>query len=48
MTIGQPAVRCAWAESDPLLDGFQAGLSWSIILRKRDAFRLDAERVRCS
>jgi DNA-3-methyladenine glycosylase I len=56
-------IRCAWAESDPLLrayhdeewgvpeydsralweklmlDGFQAGLSWSIILRKRDAFR---------
>src|ERR1700727_2750022 len=22
-----------------MLDGFQAGLSWSIILRKRDAFR---------
>jgi DNA-3-methyladenine glycosylase I len=56
-------IRCAWAQSDPLLrayhdeewgvpeydsralweklmlDGFQAGLSWSIILRKRDAFR---------
>ena len=55
--------RCAWAESDPLmqsyhdtewgvpehdsralweklmLDGFQAGLSWLTILRKRDAFR---------
>ena len=55
--------RCAWAETDPLLqayhdeewgvpehdsralweklmlDGFQAGLSWLIILRKRDAFR---------
>ena len=55
--------RCAWASSDPLmqgyhdhewgvperdsralweklmLDGFQAGLSWSIILRKRAAFR---------
>src|ERR1700722_9969705 len=23
-----------------MLDGFQAGLSWSIILRKRDAFRV--------
>ena len=56
-------VRCAWAESDPLLqayhdeewgvperdsralweklmlDGFQAGLAWITILRKRDAFR---------
>ena len=56
-------VRCAWADSDPLmqayhdqewgvpehdgralweklmLDGFQAGLSWLTILRKRDAFR---------
>ncbi len=55
--------RCAWAQSDPLLqtyhdeewgvpefdsralweklmlDGFQAGLSWLTILRKRDAFR---------
>lgn len=55
--------RCAWAESDPLmqkyhdeewgvpehdsralweklvLDGFQAGLSWQTILRKREAFR---------
>jgi DNA-3-methyladenine glycosylase I len=55
--------RCAWAESDPLmqayhdeewgvpehdsralwemlmLEGFQAGLSWITILRKRDAFR---------
>ncbi len=55
--------RCAWSESDPLmqeyhdtewgvpeydsralweklmLDGFQAGLSWSTILKKRDAFR---------
>jgi DNA-3-methyladenine glycosylase I len=55
--------RCAWAESDPLLqsyhdiewgvperdsrelwarlvlDGFQAGLSWLTILRKREAFR---------
>src|SRR5438045_998391 len=57
------AKRCAWAQSDPLLqayhdqewgiperdsralwqklmlDGFQAGLSWIIILRKREAFR---------
>jgi DNA-3-methyladenine glycosylase I len=56
-------LRCAWAESDPLLctyhdeewgvpehdsrklwemlmlEGFQAGLSWITILRKRDAFR---------
>lgn len=56
-------IRCAWAESDPLLcsyhdeewgvpehdsralweklmlDGFQAGLSWLTILRKRNAFR---------
>jgi DNA-3-methyladenine glycosylase I len=56
-------VRCAWAQSDPLmrqyhdeewgvpeydsralweklmLDGFQAGLSWITILRKREAFR---------
>lgn len=56
-------IRCAWAESDPLLrlyhdeewgvpeydsralweklmlDGFQAGLSWLTILRKRKAFR---------
>ena len=55
--------RCAWAESDALmqtyhdeewgvpehdsralwemlmLEGFQAGLSWQIILRKREAFR---------
>lgn len=55
--------RCAWAQSDPLLqayhdqewgvperdsralweklmlDGFQAGLSWLTILKKRDAFR---------
>jgi DNA-3-methyladenine glycosylase I len=55
--------RCAWAESDPLLqayhdnewgvvegdsralweklilDGFQAGLSWLTVLRKREAFR---------
>lgn len=33
-----------------MLDGFQAGLSWTIILRKRDAFRrafrgFDPERV---
>ena len=33
-----------------MLDGFQAGLSWSIILRKRDAFRkafknFDPQRV---
>ncbi len=58
-----PVRRCAWAESDALmqayhdeewgvpeydsralweklmLDGFQAGLSWSTILRKREAFR---------
>ncbi|MBS1882507.1 MAG: DNA-3-methyladenine glycosylase I [Actinobacteria bacterium] len=56
-------IRCAWAESDPLmaayhdeewgvperdpralweklmLDGFQAGLAWITVLRKRDAFR---------
>jgi DNA-3-methyladenine glycosylase I len=56
-------IRCAWAQSDPLLqtyhdeewgvpefdsralweklmlDGFQAGLSWLTILRKREAFR---------
>lgn len=56
-------LRCAWAESHPLLvayhdeewgvpernsralweklmlDGFQAGLSWLTILKKRDAFR---------
>lgn len=56
-------IRCAWAESDPLmrayhdkewgkpqrdsrmlwemlmLEGFQAGLSWAIILRKREGFR---------
>ena len=55
--------RCAWAESDPLmqayhdkewgvpqrdsrmlwetlmLEGFQAGLSWSIILKRREAIR---------
>lgn len=55
--------RCAWAESDPLmqayhdtewgvpehdpralweclmLEGFQAGLSWITVLRKREAFR---------
>jgi hypothetical protein len=33
-----------------MLDGFQAGLSWTIILRKRDAFRkafrnFDPEKV---
>ncbi len=63
MSSGEPQIRCAWAQSDPLLlryhdeewgipeydsralweklmlDGFQAGLSWLIILRKRDAFR---------
>jgi len=57
------AIRCAWAQTDPLLadyhdaewgvpeydsralweklmlDGFQAGLAWITILRKRDAFR---------
>ena len=56
-------IRCAWAETDPLLctyhdeewgvpqyngralwemlmlEGFQAGLSWLTILRKREAFR---------
>lgn len=56
-------LRCAWAESDPLLrqyhdeewgvpqfdsralwetlmlEGFQAGLAWIIVLRKREAFR---------
>src|SRR6186713_1616430 len=68
------AVRCAWAQTDPLLadyhdtewgvpeydsralweklvlDGFQAGLAWITILRKREAFRaafdgFDPERV---
>src|SRR5450631_2346251 len=29
--------RALWEKL--MLDGFQAGLSWSIILRKRDAFR---------
>ncbi len=62
MNPGEP-VRCAWAQSDPLmrayhdaewgvperdgralweklvLDGFQAGLAWITVLRKRDAFR---------
>lgn len=57
------AIRCEWADSDPLmqayhdhewgvpirdsrliwetlmLEGFQAGLAWIIVLRKRDAFR---------
>jgi DNA-3-methyladenine glycosylase I len=56
--------RCAWAESDPLLqvyhdeewavpqhdsralwellmlEGFQAGLAWITVLRKREAFRM--------
>jgi DNA-3-methyladenine glycosylase I len=40
--------RALWEKL--MLDGFQAGLSWSIILRKRDAFRkafknFDPERV---
>ncbi|CAN5831751.1 DNA-3-methyladenine glycosylase I [soil metagenome] len=63
VATSSPNRRCAWAESDPLLqayhdaewgvpehdsralweklmlDGFQAGLSWLTILRKRDAFR---------
>ena len=63
MSQQPPKIRCAWAQTDPLLtayhdaewgvpeydsralweklmlDGFQAGLSWLIILRKRDAFR---------
>ncbi len=30
--------RALWEKL--MLDGFQAGLSWSIILRKRDAFRI--------
>jgi DNA-3-methyladenine glycosylase I len=67
-------IRCAWAESDPLmrayhdeewgvperdpralweklmLDGFQAGLAWITVLRKREAFRaafaeFDPDRV---
>src|SRR4029079_3266612 len=29
--------RALWEKL--MLDGFQAGLSWAIILRKRDAFR---------
>ncbi len=60
---GGTKLRCAWAESDPLLrqyhdeewgvpqfdsralwetlmlEGFQAGLAWIIVLRKREAFR---------
>ena len=28
-----------------VLDGFQAGLSWSIILRKREGFRRDVDRL---
>jgi DNA-3-methyladenine glycosylase I len=63
MTKTKNAVRCSWADNDPLmrayhdeewgvpehdsrvlweslmLDGFQAGLSWLTILRKREAFR---------
>jgi DNA-3-methyladenine glycosylase I len=40
--------RALWEKL--MLDGFQAGLSWSIILRKREAFRLafknfDPEKV---
>jgi DNA-3-methyladenine glycosylase I len=40
--------RALWEKL--MLDGFQAGLSWSVILRKRDAFRaafegFDPERV---
>ena len=42
--------RALWEKL--MLDGFQAGLSWSIILRKRDAFRkafknFDPEAVAC-
>ena len=63
MTAKSRKLRCAWAESDPLmrlyhdtewgvpvrdsralwellmLEGFQAGLAWIIVLRKREAFR---------
>ncbi|KQX29397.1 DNA-3-methyladenine glycosylase I [Variovorax sp. Root434] len=63
MNDSNAKIRCAWAQTDPLLaayhdaewgvperdsralweklmlDGFQAGLSWLTILRKRDAFR---------
>jgi DNA-3-methyladenine glycosylase I len=63
MSNSTDKIRCAWAQTDPLLaayhdaewgvperdsralweklmlDGFQAGLSWLTILRKRDAFR---------
>ncbi|HEU5352711.1 MAG TPA: DNA-3-methyladenine glycosylase I [Terracidiphilus sp.] len=63
MTAAHTKLRCAWAESDPLLrdyhdtewgvpvresralwellmlEGFQAGLAWITVLRKRDAFR---------
>ena len=71
---GKLLKRCAWAESEPLmqayhdtewgvperdgralweklmLDGFQAGLAWITILKKREAFRqafahFDPERV---
>jgi DNA-3-methyladenine glycosylase I len=34
--------RALWEKL--MLDGFQAGLSWAIILRKRDAFRKAFER----
>lgn len=42
--------RALWEKL--MLDGFQAGLSWLVILRKRDAFRkafagFDPERVAC-
>lgn len=42
--------RALWEKL--ILDGFQAGLSWSIILRKREAFRtafegFDPERIAC-
>jgi len=63
MNNSNAKIRCAWAQTDPLLaayhdaewgvperdsralleklmlDGFQAGLSWITILRKRDNFR---------
>jgi DNA-3-methyladenine glycosylase I len=35
--VPEPDSRALWEKL--MLDGFQAGLSWSIILRKRDAFR---------
>jgi len=61
--VTKAQIRCAWAESDPLLqtyndeewgmpnfdsrslwemlmlEGFQAGLAWITVLRKREAFR---------